>query len=103
MRKTSQRNPKPCSNCPVASPPASTAAGSAAKARLQTPRLRELRSRALGECADHDVVTFWIAKRKLSCACGGIHLRFLVESGDQSASSLQCDVEVIDPENKKKP
>jgi hypothetical protein len=52
----------------------------------------------LGECADHDVVTIWIPERKLSCSCGGVHMGLLVESGDKSASSLQCHVEVIDTE-----
>jgi hypothetical protein len=52
----------------------------------------------LGESADHDGVTIWIPERYLFRSSGGIHMRFLVESGYKSAGSLQCQVEVIDTE-----
>ena len=52
----------------------------------------------LGECADHDVVPIWIPERKFSCSCGGVHVRFLVESGYKSAGPMECRVEIIDSE-----
>src|SRR5208282_622041 len=52
----------------------------------------------LGECADRDVVTIWIAERKLFCSCGGVRVRLLVESGYKSAGPVEYQVEIVDAE-----
>jgi hypothetical protein len=42
----------------------------------------------LRKCADHDVVAVRIPERKLCGSRGGVHMRLLVESRYESASSL---------------
>ena len=48
--------------------------------------------------ADRHVVPVRIPERELPCLSVRVHVGLLFEPGDESAGSLQCNVEIVDAE-----